>query len=826
MVFKPFKLLTHHGSRPSTSPGLAVQLENDYPYRPLQPRSKQIRLFKLLPSQTIVQEDSDSGTEQLSPKIRGNIVHACLDQQCPEFEALSYEWGPQTPSSTILIDDTPFEIGPNLAAALATLQQSENERLLWIDAVCINQRDSSERGHQVAIMRDIYATCDHVLTWLGPLSSTDLEATLFFDEAAQQPDLVEWMKRTIGLETRKPTWEAIQGLLNKSYWERIWIVQELVCASSIQVLCGHCSLQWQILLAADSFWLNQKLYKPDLSDWLVREAQPETPWYEDLKAFLLPILTLTAVWAPAVIRSQAVPALQFSKKSAGPTYIETSRLARSLRQGQKSLFELMCLHSTSEATDPRDKIWALVGIAADAQIDSLTVDYALSVCKTEMSFVEFMLQTVKSLDFLCFPLRCLPRLSRDAARANDTFFMQMGMGLRPGAHAVKFAAAGNTWPEVRTCSLPEALGVGYSHLKIQGVAVDEIAALLEDLTDLATVDTFPLLRRIPILNRSNIIALAVSSIVAIVRGTVLVLGAAIYIAMFSCLAWVCCGIFAPEWAERWDSTPHDVKHWTSFKSLRFTPTDASFRPPPRESSDWLGERHLIELSVKIQQFLDFALRSSTSSPEVPARNVTREERVSSLYRTLVGNRTLDGTLLPPEWRRMFDVLVYGPAHMPEGFDVDFQERHADQSITGPAEPPAALTRGGASAGEVRSRAYVQPLLEAIRHTLSTAKPFITRKGLLGLTNRGRRGDTVAVLLGCSFLCVLGKPKLKPRKLRKRNHRRHRRPRDYEMYPPPMRAWRENGVVLRGTAYLDGYMEGQAIRELDRGDRTLTDFKLI
>lgn len=66
-----------------------------------------------------------------------------------------------------------------LRASLRYLRETDSRRILWVDAICINQKDFNERGHQVGIMRDIYSKAPQVLIWLGE-ASTDLGAPLSY----------------------------------------------------------------------------------------------------------------------------------------------------------------------------------------------------------------------------------------------------------------------------------------------------------------------------------------------------------------------------------------------------------------------------------------------------------------------------------------------------------------------------------------------------------------------------------------------------------------------------------------------------------------------
>ena len=113
--------------------------------------------------------------EEGSQIIRCHLTSVLLDQ-APAYEALSYCWGDMTDMLPISCNDSLLQIGASLKSALLYLRRKDQTRLLWIDAICINQENLPERGSQVRIMCDIYRNAERVVSWLG--------------EAADNSDLV------------------------------------------------------------------------------------------------------------------------------------------------------------------------------------------------------------------------------------------------------------------------------------------------------------------------------------------------------------------------------------------------------------------------------------------------------------------------------------------------------------------------------------------------------------------------------------------------------------------------------------------------------------
>ena len=98
-------------------------------------------------------------------EIECALVDGPLSQM--DFEALSYVWGVSLLLYTIIVNGKPFYVTYNLHSALKELRYADHERLLWVDAVCINQGDNTEKSSQVQMMRDIYAKASITVVWLG-----------------------------------------------------------------------------------------------------------------------------------------------------------------------------------------------------------------------------------------------------------------------------------------------------------------------------------------------------------------------------------------------------------------------------------------------------------------------------------------------------------------------------------------------------------------------------------------------------------------------------------------------------------------------------------
>jgi Heterokaryon incompatibility protein (HET) len=269
-------------------------------YQPLSDKEPEIRLLALFPSK--------SREAQLS----GSLSIATLKDQ-PSYMALSYVWGHVSSSENICISGLDVPITTNLSCALRYIRSRTNTSVLWIDALSINQCDDREKSKQVPLMRQIYENATRVIGWLGerrqnsdavmdllktmageirrdlatehqvdnsPISSSsedsdsDREGGQYFHT---QRVTIRDAEKDIShfLDALKPTrmpelcileenggnriWESITALLQREYWSRAWIYQEIVVAQDLVLHCGDKSLQWEdLILIAKSFELDGK----------------------------------------------------------------------------------------------------------------------------------------------------------------------------------------------------------------------------------------------------------------------------------------------------------------------------------------------------------------------------------------------------------------------------------------------------------------------------------------------------------------------------------------------------------------------------------------
>ncbi|PLN79936.1 heterokaryon incompatibility protein-domain-containing protein [Aspergillus taichungensis] len=185
----------------------------------------------------------------------------------PFFEALSYVWGwPDMADEVIIVSKSNHDeiegivrITANLDAALRHLRFEDRPRTLWIDAICIDQGDLNERSEQVQRMAQIYTQSQRVVVWLGeasPDSKLALDSLChlgrqnvitksnfgFRAPGAEYPD---WWLPSYDIPFDDETWKAICSILDRAWFQRLWVFQEIQLASPRAVLqCGHDEGSW------------------------------------------------------------------------------------------------------------------------------------------------------------------------------------------------------------------------------------------------------------------------------------------------------------------------------------------------------------------------------------------------------------------------------------------------------------------------------------------------------------------------------------------------------------------------------------------------------
>jgi hypothetical protein len=179
---------------------------SSYRYSSLPPEGDNIRLLRLLPN---VDEAAPLQCELCNYSLQklGTRTHL--------YEALSYVWGNQHETLPICVDEGQFAVTVNLHAALSCLRDRSFERVIWVDAVCINQKDQEERTQQVQFMAKIYSKAHRVIVWLGK-EAVDTEGAL-------EDICLAASGESTGRSKKQVNQQAIMNLLQRPWFQRIWV---------------------------------------------------------------------------------------------------------------------------------------------------------------------------------------------------------------------------------------------------------------------------------------------------------------------------------------------------------------------------------------------------------------------------------------------------------------------------------------------------------------------------------------------------------------------------------------------------------------------------
>jgi hypothetical protein len=203
-------------------------------YQPLQ-YGDSIRILVLHPSSN----DSDP--------ITCTIQHARLSDASLEFEAVSYTWGNNTQTRAIYFNNGTREllVRQNCYSALWYLRDKYEDRLLWIDAISINQNNLQERARQVRIMDKIFDRASSVVVILRERNANHLN---LFEELTAADET--WLHT--GRYDRDPPSDAIvqelEDFFRDPWFERVWVLQEVCAKPCVRFICDSASFSYHSLL--------------------------------------------------------------------------------------------------------------------------------------------------------------------------------------------------------------------------------------------------------------------------------------------------------------------------------------------------------------------------------------------------------------------------------------------------------------------------------------------------------------------------------------------------------------------------------------------------
>ncbi|PPJ51734.1 hypothetical protein CBER1_08889 [Cercospora berteroae] len=272
-------------------------------------------------------------------------AHAA-ESALPAFNALSYTWGSWDDSTSITIvnsesgEEVEFPVTRNLFNALRRIRRGEDDVIrLWVDQICINQRDEEEKAWQVRAMGNIYSLAWDVFIWLGDLDDEDLEPL-----------------KSNGPEARHQIAERLLEVMEHAeatWWTRTWCIQEFMMARQDPIaIFADCQMRWTEVVNAG------KRVKDD------RELRALKP--SNLKKH---------IWKNDDSNKPESEAEENDPvEIVGAPFFSFQRI-KYMSSGVRTLASMYWAYSQTEATDPRDKVYSLLALIEPAESALVAIDY-------------------------------------------------------------------------------------------------------------------------------------------------------------------------------------------------------------------------------------------------------------------------------------------------------------------------------------------------------------------------------------------------------------------------------------------------------------------
>ena len=271
------------------------------------------------------------------------------------YTALSYVWGPPVFEQVITFEHGFIRILKSLAGALRLLRSEEKSVFVWTDQICINQPDLVEKAQQIPLMGLIYAHATNTLIWLGendgedPVRAFDLMETIFarLQGTDAQVTPAEFGRLNFPSVLDRAWW-AIHRLLRRSWFTRLWTIQEAVLSTRLFLKCGQAGACWDDFSA----WCHC-LREAGILCWLTNHLELDHQYGKGEHVKLLPPLG-------AVVDS-----------------LQADRVHCMTSPHKTSMLSTLVSTRYAQATQPKDKIYGIIGIAESEIIPDYSFDISV-----------------------------------------------------------------------------------------------------------------------------------------------------------------------------------------------------------------------------------------------------------------------------------------------------------------------------------------------------------------------------------------------------------------------------------------------------------------
>lgn len=296
----------------------------------------------------------------------------------PPYTAVSYTWGNEEASEVIYLDNRPFYVRPNLWSCLYYMAHAARNtawKCLWVDAICINQANNVERSSQVRLMDQTYRDAVCVSVWLGLVT---LPEEIMSSLPTHTP--------TKTVENDGFDWaDSIADLSNRPYWSRIWVIQEFLLGQSVELYCSDSRINWQEFQSMLSCEAGIKQFY---------DANSYVPKGDPTRSFA------------------ALPLVMGRHVDRHPEFLQP-------------LCDLLVDHHKSECKDPRDRVFALLGLIPFDEREILNVYFP------DYSITEDHVLILTLAHLTQFPAES--RMQRNGVKItpdSEELFLGLGVGLK------------------------------------------------------------------------------------------------------------------------------------------------------------------------------------------------------------------------------------------------------------------------------------------------------------------------------------------------------------------------------------------------------------
>ncbi|KAH8593047.1 heterokaryon incompatibility protein-domain-containing protein [Bisporella sp. PMI_857] len=372
-------------------------------YAPLALAAGQFRLITVYPR---FSPPKDTAQPHNELPLRCDLYNASRGGS-DQYQALSYTWGDAKDTVPLLVNGIEIPVTRNLRVALDYIRDDYTNSTFWIDALSINQTDEGEKTEQVKHMKGIYVNASSTRAWLGLpdnhsddviaeldrvgksiVSTGTLELLIELASlSGENTELYQSLETKINdrlagffemalqdLARTQSLITAVQAFFSREYWNRVWILQEIVVSPNIRIQCGNSNILFPNFYAGFFYVTMMKVY-------VISKLSPqvthlvELPPRGDTKELFVHFQAIaTAGFSPSAAKifgmRRRYQLLSDNQSTPETTNTLAQILARICVTGARK--------ASSHATDDKDKIFALLGMASDGDSLGIVANYSMS----------------------------------------------------------------------------------------------------------------------------------------------------------------------------------------------------------------------------------------------------------------------------------------------------------------------------------------------------------------------------------------------------------------------------------------------------------------